>query len=101
MKKRRAALKAEVMAEIEKAIEKGLDEAEKKGRLTLTVIEDIALQARGRVGEAMTAALAGEAGGAEGEGVCCPSCGARMAYKGQKKRYVRTRSGEVLLERAY
>ncbi len=31
----------------------------------------------------------------------CPACGARMHRKGNKKRYVRTRSGETEIERPY
>jgi hypothetical protein len=93
--------KAKLMAQFEAVVDKALAQAQHEERLTITGIEEIALQARAAVGEGMTAALVEHIGEARVPGPRCGGCGREMLYKGQKKRYVRTRSGDVDMERGY
>ena len=101
MHKSGAELKAKLMAEMEVVLDKALKEAEQEEKLTLTGIEDIALQARAAMGRGLTRALIEQLNESEVPGPKCSDCGSEMHYKGRKRRYVRTRSGEVVLERAY
>ena len=101
MSKRRDEIKAEVLAEIEKVLNKGLEEGVVAEALTITEIEEIALRAQKEVGEKVTKLLVEENNGADVPGPVCKGCGKEMHYKGKKRRYVRSRSGEIQVERAY
>jgi hypothetical protein len=96
----REAIKADIMSKLEKLLDDILEAGEKP--LTMTQIEDLVLSA----GDQLEAELTGKV--LEQQTIHttpqipeCPECGRRMHRKGKKKRYLRTRSGETELERAY
>jgi len=100
MSRKREQLKAEIMAQVETLVEEALAQGEKP--LTLAAIEDIALAARDRVGQSLTGSLVEQqADAGEVEPPPCPDCGRPLRAKGKKGRYLRTRSGETHVERAY
>ena len=101
MRKSRAEIKTELLAKYEAMVDEMLSRGETKAGLTLTDIEDMALRTRAEVGEQVTAALLETQGEPGVPGPRCPSCGQEMRYKGRKHRYLRTRSGDVELKRAY
>jgi uncharacterized protein with PIN domain len=101
MRKSRAEIKAELVAKYEAMLEEMLSQGETKAGLTLTDIEDMALRTRAEVGEQVTAALLETQAEQSIPGPRCPKCRQEMRYKGRKHRYLRTRSGEVEMERAY
>ncbi len=101
MRKSRAEIKAELLAKYEATLDEMLSQGETHTGLTLTDIEEMALRTRAEVGEQVTATLLETQNEASVPGPRCPSCGQEMRYKGRKHRYLRTRSGEVELERAY
>ena len=101
MGKRGQEIRAQVMAEVERALDKALEEGEREERLTITGIEEIALLAQKEVGEKVTKLLVGKGGEGHVPGPVCEECGKEMHYKGQKRRYIRTRSGEIQIERSY
>jgi hypothetical protein len=49
----------------------------------------------------VTTALLESRSGQSVPGPRCPTCGQEMHYKAEKHRYLRTRSGDVEVERAY
>lgn len=69
--------------------------------LHLTEIEEMALQARQRVGQSMTEELAKTESQKRVVDVCCPDCGDVMRYKGKKKKWIKTRTGDIEVERGY
>jgi ribosomal protein L34E len=100
MPSKREQLKAQLMAEVEAMIEAALARGEND--LTLEAIEDIALVTREQVGQALTGSLiAQQAERGEAALPSCPACGQTLHPKGKKGRYLRTRSGEARIERAY
>jgi hypothetical protein len=101
MRKTRAEIKAELLAKYEGMLDEMLSQGETNAGRTLTDIEDLALRTRAEVGEQVTAALLESQGEQSVPGPRSPSCGREMRYKGRKHRYLRTRSGEVEMERAY
>lgn len=101
MPKSRAEIKAQVMSELEAVVDKVLSEAEGREGQTITGIEEIVLQAGSEMSQELTAALVAQASGAVVPEQRCARCGQKMHNKGMKQRYVRTRSGDVLLARAY
>ncbi len=101
MGKSRAEIKGELLAKYEALLEEMLSQGEARAGLTMTEIEDRALRTRAEVGEQVTAALVETQSEPSIPGPRCPKCGQEMRYKGRKHRYLRTRSGEVELERAY
>jgi hypothetical protein len=99
MSKSGAELKAKLLANYETMLDEVLSQGQE--RLTLTEIEELALGARTEVGKQVTAALL-EAGQGQNTAVLrCKECGQVLHNKGEKHRYLRTRSGEVELERIY
>jgi hypothetical protein len=101
MRKSRAEIKAELLAKYEVMLDEVLSQGETKAGLTMTDIEELALGTRAEVGKQVTAALLESQGEPSIPGPRCPSCGQEMRYKGRKQRYLRTRSGEVEMARAY
>jgi hypothetical protein len=89
------------MAQIERVIDKALAAAEQSEQLTMTQIEEVALAARAEIGKQLTTVLVEPARQQAVPGPSCPDCGQEMEYKGQKRHYVRTRSGEIAVERGY
>lgn len=95
--------KEELKAKLLKAYEAQLDEqlSELDEELSLTEIEDVALDLRAQVGTGITQALVEQQGKRLRPDEICPTCGNRMRNKGRKRRRVMTRSGEVEIERTY
>ena len=100
MGKSRAEIKGELLARYEALLDEMLSQGEVQAGLTMTDIEELALRTRAEVGKQVTAALVESQSERSVPGPCCPNCGQEMRYKGQKHRYLRTRGGEVELERA-
>jgi hypothetical protein len=99
MKRSRDAIKANLVADYAKLLDKALAAAEEV--TTLSEIEDLALGLRGEVGEQVTSALLDSKSGQALPDPVCEKCGQALRYKGQKTRYLQTLSGEVQLARAY
>jgi ribosomal protein L34E len=100
MPSKREQLKAKLMAEVEAMVDEALRRGEDE--LTLETIEDIALSTRERVAQSLTGSLVEQQAEARSaELPSCPDCGQPMRPKGRKGRYLRTRSGEIRIERAY
>ena len=100
MPSKREQLKVKLMAEVEAMVEEALAKGEDE--LTLEAIEDIALSARDQLAQSLTGGLvAQQAERGEAALPPCPDCGQAMRPKGKKGRYLRTRSGEIRLERDY
>lgn len=100
MSSKREQRKAEIMAQVEKLVEEALEAGDKP--VTITEIEAIALAARDQVGQILTGRLVEQrADQPSVEAPRCAECGQPMRIKGKKRRYVRTRSGETQMERAY
>jgi len=100
MPRKKADVKAQLMADAEKAIDQMLVEAEEKGSLTITDIERLARKTGNQVMQEVTQQLAAEQG-QQKRGHVCPECGQRMKYKGQKGKNLLTETGEIRLERGY
>ena len=96
-----AEIKAAVMAKVEAAIDQGLKAGGQAGKLTIDDIEDIVIQVRDELSEELTSLWVQPGSEPAVPGPLCSACGKEMHYKGQKRRYIRTRTGEVQLERAY
>jgi hypothetical protein len=101
MGKTRTEIKAEVMAKVEVAVDKGLGQGEQAERLTISDIEELVLHVRQELSEQLTEVLLQPGSEPAVPGPNCSGCGQEMQYKGLKHRYVRTRTGDVQLERAY
>lgn len=94
------ALKAKIMAQVEGRVEQALTQGEQM--LTLTQIEELALGVRRQVEQEITRALLEQqVSSMEAVIPTCPECGRGMHPKGKKRRYLRTRSGEVAVQRPY
>ncbi len=99
MSREREGIKAEIMEQVEQMLEQALVAGEQ--RLTVTEIEELALGARQKMGQGLRQALLGQQVKQPAERPVCAGCGKCMSAKGKKKRYLRTRSGEVTMERSY
>jgi uncharacterized protein with PIN domain len=95
-------LKAGLMAEAEKAIEKVLAEKTSPDKITLTEIERLAVRSGEEFKAEVLKALAGESGQQQGEQEqMCPQCGQRMQRRGWRQRTIVTEAGSSAFERAY
>ena len=99
MSKTRADIKAKLLAQYESILDDVLSQDE--ASVTLTQIEELALRARAEIGRQVTAALLEAAKGQTRGGLRCTGCGQTLRNKGEKHRYLRTRSGDVEVERTY
>jgi hypothetical protein len=100
MSTERERLKSKIMIQVEVLVEQALAQGEK--RLTLSQIEELALLARSGIGQELTSGLLEQqTSSTVPELPTCPNCGQRMQPKGKKKRYLRTRSGDVQVQRPY
>lgn len=96
----REQLKSKIMGQVEVLVEQALAQGEK--RLTLSQIEDLALAARSAMAQELTQGLLEQQSSSRApELPVCPTCGRRMHPKGKKQRYLRTRSGDVQVQRPY
>jgi NADH pyrophosphatase NudC (nudix superfamily) len=96
----REQVQAELMKKVEKAIEGVLDWQEEQDSFKFSELEEVVLEARQEVSEAMAEAVVERMESKHPVEVPhCGGCGARMAYKGQKTKTIVSRVGEVALER--
>lgn len=102
MKRSRAQLKAELLAQAEEVIDELLDWHEGAEAPTLTQIEDVIIKLRRRVSEGMANAVVEDQEAVRPvPGPACPECGEEMHYKGMKEVSVEGRTGAIDLLRAY
>lgn len=94
-------VKARLMAKAEAAIDRLLAKQKGQEAMTLSEIEELALDLRQEIGEKATQVLADTTEDASVPGPSCPTCGEEMHSKGRKRRRVVTRSGEIEVERTY
>lgn len=94
-------LRAKLMKELGEAVDALVENWEADAGGTLSDIENLALSLGAQVSQRSTQALA-ESGEEAGQGpVNCPVCGQQARHKGQKTRYLSTRSGEIQVRRGY
>src|ERR1700694_1362969 len=101
MEKTQSELKGRLLAAYELARDEALAKPQAIHEMTLGDIEDLALEMGRKVEQQLSQALVEVDQGRMVPGPECPGCGREMRYKGQKKRYVETRSGSVTMGRAY
>jgi hypothetical protein len=102
MKRSRAQLQAELMAEATSVIEECLAWHAAASAPTLTEIEEVVLRLRERLGQRMAEVMSEEQ--ATNQPVAapvCPHCGEEMCAKGRKAVTVGSRVGELGLRRGY
>lgn len=95
------ALKAKLLKQYSDQLDEMLDELDQPDRLHLTKIEDAALKVRQEVSQAITQGLSEHESQSTDVDVCCPDCQQVARYKGKKRKWLKTRSGEIQIERAY
>ncbi len=95
-------LRARLLAEAEKAIDKVLAERPAAKKITLRDIERLAVQAGTELSAEIQQALGDEGSQGHNSGEeRCPECGNRMQRRGQQGRRVVTEAGSSQLERVY
>lgn len=95
------ALKAKLLSQYTDQLDEVLDQIDENHRFHISDIEEIALDLRQDVGEDVTEALAEYESQQKDVDVECPSCAQVMRAKGQKKKWVKTQTGMVQVERPY
>lgn len=102
MKRSRAELKAELLAQAEEVIDELLDWHEATEAPSLSQIEDVVIELRRRVSEGMARAVVKDQEAVHPvPGPACPGCGEEMHYKGMKEVTVEGRAGGIEMLRAY
>ena len=94
-------LKAQLLKKYADQLDKMLEQLDKPERIHLTEIEDAALRVRQQVGQDITQSVSEHESQERDVDVCCPVCDCVACYKGRKRKWVKTRSGEIQIERAY
>lgn len=83
-------------------IDEMMEWSEKTARPSLSEMEEEVLKLRQQMGEAMLrTVIEDQASQVPVPGPRCPKCGKEMQYKGDKRRQVTSRVGEMVLERGY
>ena len=95
------ALKAKLLSRYTEQLDEVLDQMDEKHRFHISEIEEIALGLRQEVGEDVTEALAEHESQQKEVDVACPTCHDRMRAKGHKKKWVKTQTGMVHVQRPY
>jgi len=95
------ALKARLLKRYAEQLDEILEQVDDDKRLHLTEIEEMALQARQDVGQSISEELATTESQKREVDVPCPECQKLMRFKGTKKKWIKTRTGDVQVERAY
>ena len=95
------ALKARLLKRYSEQLDVILEQVDDNKHLPLTEIEDMALQVRQEVGQSITEELATTESQKRELDVACPECQKLMRYKGIKQKWVKTRTGDLQVERAY
>ena len=102
MKHTRKQNQERLMAEAQSMIEEFLNWEEQTDKPNLTQIEDVVLRLRERLGQRLAEmAIEDQEATQPVEAPTCPTCGARMRYKGQKETRVGSRVAELRLDRAH
>lgn len=94
-------LKAQLVAQYVRQVDELLEQIEDGQALHLNEIEAMALKIRHEVGQDVVETLVERESRKQAVEVICPVCQQRMHYKGRKKKWFKTRSGEVNVERSY
>ena len=98
----REALKAQLLAQAEAAIDEMLAKKKAPAIASLADIEHVVRQAGETIQEAMTTALLQDSGAElTAQWPTCPTCGRRLLAKGKRPRRVVTETGEVEVTRTY
>ena len=102
MKRTREQIKAELMKQAEREIDRLLEWEETTARPTLTQFENEVLKTRKALSEAMlTGVMTGQESHQPAEAVQCPKCGQPTENKGLQTKEVETRAGTLRLRRQY
>ena len=102
MKRTREQIKAELMKQAEREIDRLLDWEEKTAKPTLTQFENEVLMTRQALSEAMLEeVMTGQESHQPAEPVKCPKCGRPTENKGVQTKEVETRAGTLRLRRQY
>lgn len=102
MKLTRAQKKAKLQAAAEVVIEQLLEWDEQNQAPNMTQIEDEVLKLRQQFGQRMAGVvLEGQVAQPPVENPLCIKCGKPLRYKGQKRKGVESRLGEVKVKRGY
>ena len=100
MKKSRAQIEEELVERISKGVDRVLDWQEKHNTYKFSELEDVILEVRREIGEAMAEAVVCQMENKHPvEAPYCSMCKTQMEYKGQKKKRIVSRVGEVEIER--
>ena len=101
MKLDKKALKAKLLEQYQSHLDEVLDQLDDNHGFHISEIEDIALELRQEVGEDVTIALTQEESQQMEVDVVCLTCHQQMRAKGRKEKWVKTRTGDVRVSRAY
>jgi uncharacterized protein with PIN domain len=100
MKKSREQIEEELLERISKGVDRVLDWQEEHRTYKFSELEDIILEVRQEIGEAMVEAVVGQMENKHPvDAPYCSTCKTQMEYKGQKKKGIVSRVGEVEIER--
>ena len=94
-------LKANLLKQYSDQLDKMFESLDKPERLHLTEIEDAALHVRQQISQEITQSLSEHESQARDMDVCCPNCQIRGRYKGQKAKWIKTRGGDIRINRDY
>lgn len=94
-------LKAELLEKYGQRLDKLFEELDPDEEIHLTEIEEAALAIRQELSRDLTQSLANRQSKVSSPEEVCPKCGGMMHNKGRKKKHVRSRSGDIDLERPY
>jgi len=101
MPQSRERVKAELMKEAERLIDRMLDEKRPADEITLDEIVRAALRAGAEFERSVVEQLAANGQSDTSLVPACPRCGRPMVLKGSRRRRVETQAGEMELKRAY
>ena len=101
MSSKRENLKKSVMSDFEKRLDELVAALPPEGELNLTQIEDMVLNLRAQMSQAVTQALLDREAQAQVPKLICPECGKATHNKGVKSKQVVTRTGDTQVERTY
>jgi uncharacterized protein with PIN domain len=98
----REEMKVFLSAEADAMIEKIITEREMNGEITLDEIEEMVIEAGREFQTVLTEAMIeAEEGASRQKKTICPECGEKMRHRGYRDKPLVTRTGEVILRRAY
>ena len=101
MKKTRKEMEEALEKQAKQAIRELLDWNETHAKPDLTQMEDIVLELRAKLSQAMIESLVESQDDVQLVEMRCPKCGGVMRYKGHKGKIVESRVGEIDLSRGH